>query len=864
MAGSGSLSGTGAASGCTWSSATAPGEFAPDTAFGVNSTFGATGNGSIAANGVGFRQRTIVQWTAAKLAANGCNPDDASRIVITNARFGYHVNNSDGVLSTDRDVRVRGYGKRTSVAAETWNLAVAEGLDGVGTPFDFTTTPDSGVQSHTGAALNALIQEQIRADGLISLIAHFLNDTTFSDLQRWTGGSDNTTPYESGQGLSLSFDWSLEAEGPVLDLPGDPLIYRSGSGPKPLDPSLTITSDLDIVSAEVAIMAGEEGDALVPPTLLPSGVTVSEEAGVYTFTGQASASDYEQMLRTLAFQSTAVPSPTVRIVRFFLTDEEAGTSGAVDFNVLVHASTGVAPRVRHDATINIRALAGYFHAPVRDVAIVGDSNTLQLSTTGHTQGLTYAWAKAMGCWGAGISPATGKSNGWPAPVGDVFVGDPHGEGGSKGAPTPENTPEAFQARLWDPDISSAGPDCWDYLLPDSPGGVVWDGADADLDCQYALRSRHPLSLHGGLIYMARVYIPAVDPCSHIYPSLLYGMTTTASAVIWPPAPTPISLPEAEGFHSIAWEIPSSAVIADGEVTGNDGSGVRVRLCHRTDDEDDARITGEFGLLFQSLIDSGASGGVRVNRFISAGGESSRFVAAELVATPLEAIAEYFRFMADGQRVVARNPGLSPTCLVQIMEGLNDAGDSDNSVIYHRGGSTEDSTSGSNTLQGFTDNTKSIINRLRDAWELAGFPVGNLYFLLGGSHPQPTNTFVRTTYVEGITAICADPEYSGNVAGIDGWKLRVPDQMIAAYWSTSHSLSDEDDNDSYVMVRSERDYRIDHNGGSPIPDTAHLNERGYIDWGMRLVGAVMGDAYAAGIVGGGGSSGVSRRSISSGS
>jgi hypothetical protein len=133
----------------------------------------------------------------------------------------------------------------------------------------------------------------------------------------------------------------------------------------------------------------------------------------------------------------------------------------------------------------------------------------------------------------------------------------------------------------------------------------------------------------------------------------------------------------------------------------------------------------------------------------------------------------------------------------------------------------------------------------------GFSESNLYFLLGGSHPMPSGaqrTMLETTMPEAIADIVADPAYRARVSGIDGFKIRVPDHLLATWSSTSHSEADEDSNDTYVMARTERDYRSDDSGGSPVLGPAHLNERGYIDWGMRLVGTLVSEAFASGLVG----------------
>lgn len=853
MATSGSVGGSGHEGGLPWSSASAPYQSAPASDPGVVSNFNVV-DGCPKASNSGARSRMITQWSAALLAANGLDPDDMSRVVVTNAQLNYKINGTG--TASNRTMVVAGYGQRGSCAAESWNDAVAEGLDGDASPFTaaWASSASPAIRELSGAGLNAVIQAQLRsngADGIISLIHYWQGDTGFNDLAIILGGSSATAPWPGDDNVSLSFDWELEAAGPVLDMADDPKVYRSGSGASAIDPTLTVTSTPDILTAEIQIQAGEEGDSIAFGAL-PAGILADEAGGIITLTGPASAADFQTALRAMTFQSTAVPSDTLRIIRFFLTDVDEGTSGAVDFNVLVHSSTVAEARVPQGAVTNINALAGFFKAaasrPV-DVGLICDSNGVQVTYSGHTQGLTYAWAQAFPCWGAGIAPATAESNGWASPVGDVSVGDAHGEGEMPGADASLETPAGFQAGLWSPEVDGTGPDSWDYFKPGSPGGVIWDGADADMDCVLNIRSRHPIFMGSGLIYQARVYIPAADACTHIFPCVVGGIGTGAAAVIYPNAPTPISLPAAEGFSTLTWHVPAGAIVADGEFAGDDGSGIQVRLCHYTNDAGDSVISGEFGLTFQAAIDPSKDRGVRVSRLMVAGGQPTGFVAGELISRSDEGIAEWLRFMADNQRAAARNPSLQPVCLLHILEGINDSIDDDSgSTIYPRGGPAAASpeTHG-NTVQGFINNTTAIINRLRDIWvTTCGFSEGNLYFLLGGSHPMPSGvqlTMLSETMPEAIADICADPDYSGKVAGMDGYKIRVPDHLQAVYGTQRDA--------------TEYDHASD---GS---DPAHMNERGYIDYDARLVGALMAAAIAAGLVSVGGSGG-SRRSISSGS
>lgn len=843
MATSGTVTGNGVNSGCSWSEASAPWEGQPTVDRGVSSNFNVA-DGCPRMSTLGQRSRMIARWSNAKLASNGfdCDPGDFARVIVENAFIGYEINTT-GFTEGAHNFIVRGYDKRTSLAGESWNDAVAIGIDGVSSPsftFSFAGTASPSTRTYSGANLNALIQAQLRIDGSVSLIEYIENDTSDDDFVYIYGGSNNTTPWGSGNiDHSIGFDWSLES-GPVLTM-GSQKTYRSGSGASVIDATLTVASTPNIQTAEIAIQAGESGDSIAVGAL-PSGITASELAGVITLTGPASAADFQTALRAMTFSSIAVASDTLRIIRFFLTDVDSGTSGAVDFNVLVHGSTEAATLTSQAAVMNIAALAGFLSAaasrPV-DIGLICDSNGVQVTYSGHIQGLTYAWAQAFPCWGSGIAPMTNESNGWLAPPGDVQVGDvvtTLGQGAVSGVPDTydfSGTPAAFEARVWSTGEAGAGPDCADYVIPAAPGGVVRDADDAGLFNQLIVRTRHPMWSGGELIYGCRVYVPDTDPCPFIYPSFMTGYATGAAAIAWPLAPTPVSLPES-GFGSVFVHCPIGNIIAANEVANNDGSAVRVSHSYYTGTASDAEVRGEYGMLYQCLMDGSKNRGVRVSRFMVAGGQPTKYITDELVDRADEAIAEYFRFVADCQRTVARNTSLAPVYLVHILEGINDSIDNaSGSTVYPRGGPAEDDpTNHGNSAIGFTNNTTAIINRLRDIWvTTCGFSESNLYFLLGGSHPMPSGaqrTMLETTMPAAIAAICADSEYRSKVAGLDGFKIRVPDHLAAVYGTQ----------------RDGTEY--DH--ASDGADPAHLNERGYIDYDSRLVGTLMGEAYAAGLVG----------------
>jgi hypothetical protein len=442
-----------------------------------------------------------------------------------------------------------------------------------------------------------------------------------------------------------------------------------------------------------------------------------------------------------------------------------------------------------------------------DILLISDSNAKRNLVSGHAQGMSRAWATALGCWGTAITGAAGVSNSWGSEAGDVAAGSavgPASDGDYSAAPA------GFQAALL-PYSPAYGPVAADYL-------TNWAGASTAGG--YSVRSQHPMRLTGPLRYAASVYIPASGAAASVNPSAYTGGT-----IIHPGASDLKALPGAEGFHTFTWNFEPASDPAD-------GTGIGVRL-NRVGGAD---LTGSFGLLYQSLERTDVHRGCRFSTFVFAGGESSREVADYLCNSCTDAaLAEYLRFLASRQ-VNSAGTALDPVLMVQVLEGGNDAGDTDSSVVYNRGdGFGAGDTSGnaaSNTQTGITNNFTAIINRLRDIWvDELGYAEEDLYFVLGGYHPQavaPQATFVGTTMVAAMTAICADEDFSATVAGVDGYSLKTPEQFRDLFAVSTQAEAPTDTVD-------ESFYLVPSGGGL---DEAHLTEHGYLAWGMVVVSALL--------------------------
>jgi hypothetical protein len=469
------------------------------------------------------------------------------------------------------------------------------------------------------------------------------------------------------------------------------------------------------------------------------------------------------------------------------------------------------------AIINSTAFGGFRRAAQRrrvDIAIIGDSNMKRNQVTGHAQGMTYAWSAALGCWGAAIMPFAGTTGGWGAVSGDVSAG---GAVGLSVGGDFSSAPSAFQAALL-PQSPAYFPCFGDYI-------TNWSSTENALS-GYSIRSQHPLNIARELRYSARVYIPASGAATALNPAAYTDLGGgIAGATVHPGSASTLALPGTEGFHTVSKLFAAMAP--------TDGTGLYFRLQRYSG----GNISGSVGILYQSVEDSDAYRGCRVSTFAYAGEQSARTIADMLANNCTDAaLAEYFRFMASRQ-VKANGDALAPVLLVQILMGGNDAQDTADAILYGRGdgfGNGNEVGVPSNTEGGFVINTASIINRLRDIWvAVCGYAESDLYFLIGGYHPQavsPQAGFVGSTMVAAMESLCADADYAANVAGVNGYALKTAEQFRDTF-----TVATRDAGSPFFTETQEAYY---NNPVAPDLDEAHLSEAGYQAWGRVVVSAIL--------------------------
>lgn len=714
--------------------------------------------------------------------------------------------------------------------------------------------------------------------GVLNFVLMYDNDGTDGGTMSLALNSREEIYYDPAAPIRVSFDWAYI-------VPGTPPSVACGLGttaaikdgdPVAVDANVTIDANLEddlITAITVEITTGYDSgsDVLALPDGMASVESASFNAGVLTITpsgpGMTSA-QATAAARAVTFGTDG--DPGARVVTFTVENTDELTEDSTRNLYVQPEAAEYTPETYTAPAIVLGAsnIAGFFRAAATrrvDLIIIGDSNMKQHGHTGHAQGMTIAWANALGCWGAGIAPAWGSGN-WGSRSGEYKPGSAVGHASTfDGEADPpidwSGFPEDFVEALLAPEFFRHMPDTADYLTNHDSG----DGTP-----EYVLTSRHPMRWQGGLRYRARIYIPEEDAATQLYPNLMTGMADGHAAVVYPATPTGVLLPPTPGFHTFVWDVPAATMVSN----ASEGEAFRIGLVHYNNSHD---IIGEVGILYQSIEDPTRHRGVRVSTFIDAGGLSTLYVAGLICGNPdaLEwtgseyeniplpgltdsALAEYFRFIAAGQ-VSSAGAQLAPVLCVQIIEGGNDAnvGSSDpgpGSVVWTSGEGTGtlDTDNNTNTAQGYKNNTGAIIGRMRDVWtRVCGFSASNLYFLLGCYHVQPVEpqaTFVGTTMIGAIEDLIAA---DNRVAAVDGYKLRTTAQFSSPY--TVEFFIDDPDSGTQAVGDGEITYNnfrgwaaegydyvhLTHSGtGHDVNDTAHLHEHGYLDWGQRVVGALM--------------------------
>ncbi len=385
------------------------------------------------------------------------------------------------------------------------------------------------------------------------------------------------------------------------------------------------------------------------------------------------------------------------------------------------------------AVTGVPAAARFWHLAATkrvDMAIIGDSNTRQLTYTGHEDGMGRAFAAKFGMYATRLDPFAGQ--------------------GSYGAQTMATS----STQIGPFQISGAPTNSEQYTfvgdgLPNSYGFLA-AGVDCGWTYNTGLTITHdnPLSIESHLRYHLADYPLAggtyVLTARAPYPGNPFVDFAFTQVT---PAPTP-------GIRNIEFDIPAGTrddngiLIAPSDLQNVRGSiGPLLPLYHRVENVD--RTTG-----------------ISYSPMWFQGGMSARKVLQDFYQSPRNITA-----MREWMSQVTRTQGGTPAdsvLLVHIMHGGNDVVDQQPSLGPSPGFP-------SHYPEGQQDNTRGIINWVRAAWVASGRDPDNLFFCLGPYHPQTNSLTSLQGYEQGWRTIAAgDPQ----VFTVAGSMLSTPAEFTA--------------------------------------------------------------------------------------
>ncbi|QZT62108.1 beta strand repeat-containing protein, partial [Mycolicibacterium austroafricanum] len=183
--------------------------------------------------------------------------------------------------------------------------------------------------------------------------------------------------------------------------------YTAGSSSVAVDPGiLVLDADSTIMTgATVTIANPASGDALTYGEL-PAGVTASLDQGTLTFNGNASVSDYQQLLRSVMFSSSASALATIKAISFQITDDQGGASIPGSVAVTVMSVPTLATPVVVTSLANLVYTAGNSAVEIDPGLLILDADSTTMSAAvvsivgGAAAGESLSWTAQDGISGS--------------------------------------------------------------------------------------------------------------------------------------------------------------------------------------------------------------------------------------------------------------------------------------------------------------------------------------------------------------------------------------------------------------------------------------------------------------------------------
>ncbi|MGQ9406833.1 hypothetical protein [Mycolicibacterium gilvum] len=186
-------------------------------------------------------------------------------------------------------------------------------------PDGFDVTPGAGTVTFTGAA-SAQVYQQLLQSVTLTSTAPGLKSVSFSVTD--VDGNPSVVP-----AATVVTVVGLSAASPIVLTSVVSVSHTAGGTSTPVDSGIIVLDgDSSMMSgATVTISNPAEGDSLTWGAL-PDGVSAGYDSGVLTFDGDATVSQYQQLLRTVAFSTSTTALTSIRSISFTVSDSELNTS----------------------------------------------------------------------------------------------------------------------------------------------------------------------------------------------------------------------------------------------------------------------------------------------------------------------------------------------------------------------------------------------------------------------------------------------------------------------------------------------------------------------------------------------------------
>ncbi|MBB2990794.1 hypothetical protein FHR72_002267 [Mycolicibacterium iranicum] len=239
-------------------------------------------------------------------------------------------------------------------------------------PTGFQVTTGTGTVTFTGVGSVAVYQQLLESVTLTSTSPGLKTVSfTVTDDQ----GKASVVP-----AATVVTVIGLSAVAPIVLTSVVSVSYTAGAGATPVDAGIIVLDgDSAMMSgATVTITDPVAGDALTWGTL-PTGVSAEYNAGVLTFDGDATVSQYQQLLRTVAFSTNSTALSSIRMISFTVTDAQLNSSASGSVAVTVVSVPVLATPVVVTTVANVSYTAGATATTVDPNLTLLDADSSQIS-----------------------------------------------------------------------------------------------------------------------------------------------------------------------------------------------------------------------------------------------------------------------------------------------------------------------------------------------------------------------------------------------------------------------------------------------------------------------------------------------------